>query len=224
MVQPLTPQAAWELWRDQFLSDCKANPTARNAWRELERAGIARQALLLLWYYAAAEDTIAQFRDGVTEVADNLEKARRAARRAEQGHNDTRPQMFAQRKEEKLQAAANSPWVDPYAEERTLADAVKSHPEVAGLSLEEAPNEFRKANEAVRRYGTKVFLCILRDYAASRGVRLGLGRLVALAECAHPEKEIDKRTLSRCFEDDTVRLAAPKWLGEFTAFLSSPLA
>lgn len=216
MVQVPTPKEL-KVWINEFSEGVQYNLTAQKAWAEIERAGLAISARALLYWYAHGTQAIDDFRKRNRDIDDCTKAAQRARRVAAEHRNDSRAGMFAQRAADKVEKAAISPWINPCAKEKTLADAVRSRPEMKGSVRPTA-----KIGESVRRFGTKPLLLVLRDYAASGGVRLGYKRLAALANCAKPADELSPETLAKFFKLPAVIAAAKPWLAVAQPRLKSP--
>ena len=68
----------------------------------------------------------------------------------------------------------------------------------------------------------KFWLFVLRCYAANGGARLGLERLSALAYCAHPDSNLNARTLARFFASISPN-SKVKCLRDFRTLPAPPL-
>lgn len=216
-------------WEGEFLACCKADSTARRAWAELEGAGLDGPAKILLFQFTEMKrNVISEVLSGNRRVVHNLEATARAVRTAEERSGDPREKMFVDRREEAVQTAAKVPWPFRNPSVPTLADALVCYPQLGEKDIEDLPGEARRRGEMVRRYDGKELLLVLCDYAARNGVKLSLGRLVALADCAAPYREgepslkLDKRTLGRFFSLQEVKDSASKYLSAFDDFLSQP--
>ena len=201
-------------WEQGFFGNIERNQTAKKAWLKIERAKIAQATKVLLFQYASFEPYLQDFLGRARRVTDCLETAARAARVVKERHDDPKVAKFAKRAAEKLEAAAQVPWVNPYSRERTLADALVSHIEIGSGWAKS-----RKASDAVRRYGTKWMLLVLHDYAQKHGVRIGWRRVAALAICAKSEGAVEERSLetglSRLANQKDMRLCRPRYLAKF---------
>ena len=155
-------------------------------------------------------------------MTSNLESAARASRQAGARCDDPRATLFAERRKVAAETSSRTPWPFNNPNVQTVGDAALTYREIAVLRLEESASNVRKSLDAVRRYGPKPHLVVLRDYAADFGIRLGLRRLVALALCAAPNQKLDERTLSRFFALAEIKASAPQLLAEFKTFLQRP--
>jgi hypothetical protein len=207
-------------WKTDFIQNVRHHPTARGAWREIEQADSGGWAKILLYHYAVSHaEAITQVLQWKAQMTSNLESAARASRQASARRNDPRATLFAERRKVAAETASHTPWPFHNPNVKTVGDAAVTHTEIAVLGLEESASRVRKSLDALRRYGSKPYLVVLRDYAADFGIRLGLRRLVALASCAAPNQKLDERTLGRFFALPDIKASAPLYLSSFKTFL-----
>jgi hypothetical protein len=207
-------------WERDFIQNVRDHPTARGAWREIEQTDSGNWARILLFHYAILHaETLPQVFQGKARMTSNLESAARASRQASARRNDPRVRLFAERRKVAAETASQTPWPFHNPNVKTIGDAAVTYTEIAVLRLEESASNVRKSLDALRRYGSKPYLVILRDYAADFGIRLGLRRLVALALCAAPNPNLDERTLGRFFALPNIEANAPLYLSSFKTFL-----
>ena len=202
-------------WGRRFLVTVENDSTAREAWRELEQAGLGIGAGILLSQYAHGDGIVRDVYTRGRRIADAQQVAKRAITVAKAKKTDKRAALFARRAAEKIRTAEQTPWINPYAREKTLAEAVAAHPELSGMSVEEFAEKAPKFADTVRRHGNTPLLLILRDYASKHGVRLGWNRLGALAACADPERQEDPQNLSRLANSPEMEWARPRYLENF---------
>jgi len=208
-------------WERGFLLNVRNDSTAREAWCEIEQADLGIGARVLLSQFAHGDWIVRDVYSRGRRIADAQQVAKRAITVAKAKKSDKRAALFARRAAEKIRAAGQTPWINPYARENTVAEAVAAHPELSGMSVEEFAEEAPKYADTVRRHGNTPLLLILRDYAGKHGVLLGWNRLVALAGCADPERPEDPQNLSRLANSPDMKRARPKYLENFERQLAS---
>jgi len=206
-------------WVLRFRGHVHRNPTARNAWRDIERHGIsdAAECALSMYMLQSADLIPRALPKNVRRMAGRVDIVSRAFRVAEERKDDPREEMFARRASVEASKLASEPWVDPDPSSpvKTFADALATMPELAALPIDRAPGTMRTAAEAVRRESGKPFLLILRDYAQKHGLKLGWARIAALAVCANEGKanEVDlERSLRRWASERNVIESRPAFL------------
>lgn len=210
-------EAAWK-WASKFDEERTRDLLAQKAWKRLCEAGLGDAAKRLLWEYATADDALLEVAKGSRHMARNLKALRRADRVAKERADDSRAEMFSRRSELAARDAAQSAWPfrNPYV--TTLEDAAATYPVVGNLPSEEATAAVSKSGDAVRRFGAKILLAILRAGARVYDVDLSLGELVALATCANPGRgcPLDERSLRRFLKTATIREAEPAYAHLFS--------
>jgi hypothetical protein len=199
-------------WERQFRNNLATGPgcqyeTARKAWHGLGQAGLGDISKCLLWEYAIAERHIAELREGVRRIDDELEALRRAYRVAEERAHDPRRELFVQRLKDAFKTAAQTSW--PFRNQiiKTLGDAASKYPPIGNLPVSDAASP--KDGDALRRNGAKILLAILRAGANAHGIHLSPNVLVTFAHCANPsqDKELGERVLRRFLKDPPIQAA-----------------
>lgn len=209
--------AGLNTWKAEFRANICGSNTTRKTWQEIEQAGIAGEAVFLLFWYAKGQFAVDEFAHRNRERVEALRTAHRAASTAEVKQGDPRETMFAKRAQEKITAAANAPWINPYnSPYQTVFDAAAA---MGNPLLDQLPSVMAKSGEAVRRSDTMTLLRTLQLYADKHGVQLGLKRLAALAGCANAKREEDVKNLSRFFNYSDVEWNDSRLLADFEHYL-----
>jgi hypothetical protein len=196
-----------DAWVRQFGEEVAANPTAREGWKKIRYAGIEEGTYFLLWGYAGgAETEINQMHRNTECASERLKAAIRAESIAQtkspkRAHNT---RLFRERANESRENALNAKWPMPSASVRTVGDELTLASELKGrpIPLEAARKAVRRASGERSPVDRMHFLVLLQEYAASHGVKLGLKRLSALADCALPtgyRDGLDAGSLGRAF-------------------------
>ena len=197
-----------DTWIGQFRHEVAGNPTAREAWKEIEQAGLESGAILLLWGYAGGAGSVIADMYGRTEEANRLMKATARAEEVAETSAPKRaqnPNLFRERASDKRDDALRAEWPmpNPAAGVRTVGDELALASELKGreIPLEAARKAMVKAAGERSPVNPFQFLFLLQGYAAKYGVTLGNKRLLALAGYALPERELDEGTLGRYLRD-----------------------
>jgi hypothetical protein len=200
----LADEATYIAWRDTFRENIGNNPTARAAWRRIKSAGLGYPAGILLWWFFANTGLIEEHCASVRRLRPALRAAVRADRVAHERRNDPRALRIFNRR-------ALEAYISAYDNEEVPAD----------LPLLVAPRAMAKHGERLRRWGTKIYLAILKQYLSKRGVKVGAKTLASLAACAnHSGRELDAGTLAN-FLRSTAGTSA-EWVHEFEEFMQTP--
>lgn len=190
-------------WLKDFVAAVEMSPTARSAWTELANADLDLSAAITLCFYADREmrDT---FRRNTERLAKQAKAAVRAIEVAET-HRPKRardPALFRSRAADLVTNLVYSEW--PIAGTGPLLDTLNSIERQLGSvpPLEWLASSLRKAS-GTRSHLRFFPLLWLREQARFRGVKLGVKRLQALADCADPEGKPDSSSLARYFRENT---------------------
>jgi len=197
-----------DTWVRQFKQNVAADPTAHGAWEEIKRGGIEEGALFLLYGYAGgASKDISQMHRRSESASRRMKAAIRGEEVAQtckpiRAHD---PALFSKRAEEAHESAFRADWPmpNPAARVQTVADELALASELKGkeVPLEDARKAMVKAAGERSPVNPFCFLFLLQGYAAKYGVTLGNKRLLTLAWCALPERELDEGTLGRYLRD-----------------------
>jgi hypothetical protein len=187
-------------WIGEFKENLACNFTAGDAWLEIEQAGLTDVAHSLLWDYAgAAKPYLEAMHRKAGHTDDALRAAARARQVAAERAANARAPLFQDRAEATLDQALRSSWpiADPGA--TTLGEELSRDTLAVDspVKLEAARWALVKAAGPRSPINEMYFLFLLQGYTAQHGVQLGLPRLVGLANCAAPGRELDEGTLGR---------------------------
>jgi hypothetical protein len=187
-------------WIREFKKNLACDPTARNTWLQIKRAGLTDGAHLLLWGYAgAAEPYLEAMHRKAGDTNDALRAAARARQVAADRAANARAPLFQDRAEATLVQALQSSWpiADPgaatFGKELSRDNLAADSP----VKLEATRWALVKAAGPRSPMNEMYFLFLLQGYTAQHGVQLGLPRLVGLANCAAPGRKLDEGTLGR---------------------------
>lgn len=196
----IKPQKDWE---QEFLSNCAKDRTAGDTWSRLDQAGFGNVSKQLLWEYANFECFFPEVSSGLRQGVHNLEALRRANKVAEERQHGPRADLFLQRAMDAANTAARTQWPFRNANVKTYKDAVSQYPVIDNMRVS------RKANDNLRRFGPKIMLAILQAAARNRSIELAANALVALAECAKPNRDrcLDGRSLRRFLQQPAISSA-----------------
>jgi hypothetical protein len=202
-----------EKWIERFKSDVRDNPVARNAWKQLEAAGLREGALLLLYGYAGGSAIdVKRVHKSCREADRRIKAALRATEIAK-----TKPEdLFQRRATEKRAFALNSDFPPPSDDIQTVGDMI-----LAGAT-EREPSLSVVRKSLIKSAGKRspitscmYFLFLLQGYSRKNGVQLGYKRLLALANSADDQRQLDESTLARFFkripkQSEILRVTLPK--------------
>ena len=179
-------QPRFDAWRQEFLGDCQASPTARSTLNALRQHDAEHVVLWLLFLRRNYADQFRKMRQDVRAAANRLERLNRAIVVAQQrkSENDPRAPMFVQRAVAALKALLDMPYAFAKPPKyrmaddlETFGDAANAYPQLRTLS----PEQLRiKA----RILDGRQFLFMASLHAEECGVTLGAARICALAACA----------------------------------------
>jgi hypothetical protein len=210
-------------WEQHFFANFvnEENPllqkAAKEAWRKLQQVGLDNIAEQLLWEYATCKSPVAEIRSGIRHMDHNLKARSRAVRVAKERSSGPRAARFEKRLKDATMIAAQTEWPFHNPNLKTWGDAASAYPVIADLPLSHAGNP--KAGDALRRYGGKFFLAILRVGARAHGVHLSPYALAVLAWCARSDTLLDERALRRFLKLKAIQFAEPGYLRLFEAQL-----
>ena len=206
--QPISAEQAHEIesikkWIANFKRNTDYDPTARRAWKMLVSEGLDAAALRMLRTYAKPpSDFVSAAHRHVCEVDREIKALIRAGEIERQKSEvaDPRAGLFMDRY---LRKHVDVLGVEmPFGDEgSTVSDWVLRRVG-AGQGMPDLP-DLRRTFVSLGPRGPvsdrKFWLFALRCHAETAGVRLGLKRLSALANCADASYELDERTLARYF-------------------------
>lgn len=190
-----------DAWIERFRNAVASDPTARNAWNDIENACLEETALLLLWGYAggARPDRAAMHRR-TEDISDRIKATVREEGKAH-GNAPKRAHdadLFRRRAAKSRETAMQSLWPIPTAETPTLADELRKVEQTGRQpSLTAVRKALTKAAGKRSPINPLYFLLLLQGYSSANGVQLGNKRLLALAYCADPDTKLDEGTLGR---------------------------
>jgi hypothetical protein len=218
-IQNSTAREIAAAWERRFLEAVAREPAAQRAWKKLKGAGLSIISTQLLWEYANAADLVSGVRQDIRRMDHNLKVLKRADQVARKRAADPRRKMFEQRHQDAVGLTAQTSWPFRNPNVPTVADAALAYPLIGNLPANDAANP--KDGDALRRWGGKIILAILRTGARAHGVRLGSKALAALACCAQqdPDRIVDERVLRRFFHETPIHGAEPAYLHLFNTLL-----
>jgi len=130
---------------------------------------------------------------------------------AKERSDDPRAEMFAQRSAELAGIAAQTPWPFDNRSVMTLEDAASNYPLIGRLPAASSAGSLSRSGDALRRFGPKILLAILRAGARNSSVELSSNELAALAVCARPNSLLDARSLRRFLKMPGIQAAEPAY-------------
>jgi hypothetical protein len=206
-------------WERRFLEAVAREPAAQRAWKKLGDAGLNIISTQLLWEYANAAEVVSAVRQDVRHMDHNLKVLKRADQVVRKRAADPRRKMFEQRRHDAVELVAQTCWPFRNPNVPTVGDAALAYPLIGNLPANDAANP--KDGDALRRWGGKILLAILRTGARAHGVLLGSKALAALAYCAQQDADriVDERVLRRFFHEAPIHLAEPAYLHLFNILL-----
>jgi len=218
-IQDSTARGIAAAWERRFLEAVAREPAAQRAWRKLGDAGLSIISTQLLWEYANATELVSAVRQDIRRMDHNLQVLKRADHVARKRAADPRGKMFEQRLEDAVELAAQTSWPFRNPNVPTVADAALAYPVIGNLPANDAANP--KDGDALRRWGGKIILAILRTGARANGVLLGSKALAALAYCAQqdPDRIVDERVLRRFFHKTPIQGTELAYLHLFNSLL-----
>ncbi len=179
-------------WIREFQAHVGKCPTACRGWEKLKSAGLEEAALFYLYGYAGGAEKELQNMHQRTEDANPRMKAAIRARKVAQTGAPKRannPHLFSQRAADSLQDAYKAVWPAPSNTVRTVGDELRLASKELGRVIPLGAARRALVRAAWKRSpvsSPNFFLFLLRGCAAQHGVRIGVKRLAALAECADP--------------------------------------
>jgi hypothetical protein len=204
-------------WEKEFLGNLKALRFAERAWGRLADAKLDDIAKVVLYQYHAFGDSVpAEISEGLGDINSRLERLKRADRMARKRQDDGRARMFATRREQAIERAAETPWPFRNEQVETAAVAAVAYSDFGALPLDQATAVIGDGRQALERYGGKMLLAVLRVGANAHGVRLSLTELVELADTAHPsDPPLDRNTLQRFLAQPAIKHAEQAYRESF---------
>ena len=193
-------------WSHQFMTEVGFNPSARRAWRRIQRAGFPDKAaigLFLYWSGTEPDQAVARW------FAETHERTREAAKKLKEAtllkqlegrrspkppHSRGRPRKPVK---DALEEALKSPWGD--GSMATIGSAIARLERETGrrLTLTQRRRVLVKSGGGRSAMNSKLCLAALQELARDHDVDLGYKSIKALAECAAPNFELDVRELQR---------------------------
>ena len=190
-------------WLAAFQKSVSQDGTAARAWEMLKDAGLETAAQRALWTYAhAPTDYVKEEQGKAQRVSRQIKALIRANKIAKDRYRacDPRAGLFFDRALGKYGDVVHSGM--PFADDRSTVGDWASSRTAAGKGMPDLAAS-RKAFVALGPRSPitdrKFWLFVTYCYAKNGGVRLGLERLTALANCADPDSSLDPRTLARFF-------------------------
>ncbi len=199
-----------EQWSRSFMTEVRANPSARRAWRRIQRADFPDKAAIGLFLYWSGTEPdqavgrwLGELHGRAIEIAKKLKEVTRLMqledrRSPKPPHSRGRPRKPAKVAwEEALKAPLGDGGM------ATVGSAIERLERDTGRRF--TPTQWRRilVKSGGKRSAMNGKLCLAALQALARDYKVDLGyrSIKALADCAAPKLELDDRDLQRYLKD-----------------------